>query len=99
MVHQTKNEEIHTTIFRSWKVRHLLRDGKAKVVSRCPFTIKLLYDSTNYTQNLILGVDTSSATIGTAVSDNTGKIVLKKVNKLQILQLIFYIVFSFLCSF
>ena len=31
------------------KIRHLLKDGKAKVVSRCPFTIKLLYDSTNYT--------------------------------------------------
>ena len=26
------------------KVRRLLRDKKAKVVSRCPFTIKLLYE-------------------------------------------------------
>jgi hypothetical protein len=57
------------------KIRHLLKDRKAKVVSRCPFTIKLLYDSTNYTQDLILGVDTGSGTIGTAVSDEKGNIV------------------------
>ena len=60
---------------RHGKVKHLLKDGKAKVVKRCPFTIKLLYDSTNYTQNLILGVDTGSGTIGTAVSDDNGNIV------------------------
>ena len=57
------------------KVKHLLKDGKAKVVRRCPFTIKLLYETTNYTQNLTLGVDTGSGTIGTAVSDDNGNIV------------------------
>ena len=60
---------------RHGKVRHLLKSGKAKVVRRCPFTIKLLYDSTNHTQNLTLGVDTGSGTIGTAVSDDNGNIV------------------------
>lgn len=60
---------------RHGKVKHLLKDGKAKVVKRCPFTIKLLYNSTNYTQDLILGVDTGSGTIGTAVSKNNGDIV------------------------
>lgn len=60
---------------RHGKVKHLLRDGKAKVVSRCPFTIKLLYSSTNYTQNLILGVDTGSGTIGTAVTKDNGDVV------------------------
>ena len=34
-----------------------------------------MYDSTNHTQNLTLGVDTGSGTIGTAVADNNGKIV------------------------
>ena len=29
------------------KVRRLLRDKKAKVVKRCPFTIKLLYEPEN----------------------------------------------------
>lgn len=57
------------------KIKHLLKSGKAKVVKRCPFTIKLLYDSTNHTQNLTLGVDTGSGTIGTAVSDDNGNIV------------------------
>lgn len=57
------------------KVKHLLKDGKAKVVKRCPFTIKLLYDTTSYTQSLTLGVDTGSGTIGTAVSDNNGNVV------------------------
>ena len=46
------------------KVRHLLKDGKAKVINRCPFTIQLLYRSTNYTQPINLGVDSGSKHIG-----------------------------------
>lgn len=46
------------------KVRHLLKDAKAKVIKRCPFTIQLLYDSTNYTQAITLGVDAGSKHIG-----------------------------------
>ena len=57
------------------KVKHLLKSGKAKVVKRCPFTIKLLYSSTNYTQNQTLGVDTGSGTIGTAVTKDNGEVV------------------------
>ena len=57
------------------KVKHLLRQGKAVVVKRCPFTIRLLYDTTAYTQKLTLGVDTGSGTLGTAVSDEKGNIV------------------------
>ena len=60
---------------RHGKVKHLLKQGKAKVVRRCPFTIKLLYESTNHTQNLTLGIDTGSGTIGAAVSDDNGNIV------------------------
>lgn len=60
---------------RHGKVKHLLKDGKAKVIKRCPFTIKLLYDSTTHTQNLTLGVDTGSGTIGTAVSKSNGDII------------------------
>ena len=60
---------------RHGKVKHLLKSGKAKVVNRCPFTIKLLYENTNYTQNLTLGVDTGSGTLGNAVSDDNGSIV------------------------
>ena len=60
---------------RHGKVKHILKSGKAKVVNRCPFTIKLLYENTNYTQNLTLGVDTGSGTLGNAISDDNGSIV------------------------
>ena len=46
------------------KVRHLLKDGKAKVVKRTPFTIRLLYDTKDFTQPITLGVDAGSKTIG-----------------------------------
>lgn len=46
------------------KVRVLLKSGKAKVVHRCPFTIQLLYETTNYTQEISLGVDAGSKHIG-----------------------------------
>ena len=55
--------------------RLLLKQGKAKVKKREPFTIKLTYETTNYTQNLILSVDTGSGTIGTAVAKKNGDIV------------------------
>ena len=53
---------------RHGKVKHLLRDGKAVVVNRCPFTIQLLYESTNHTQNITLGVDAGSRVIGISAS-------------------------------
>ena len=59
---------------RHGKVRHLLKKGLAKVIRKEPFTIKLLYNSTNFTQDLTLGVDTGSKFIGTAVSNNNGDI-------------------------
>ena len=46
------------------KVRILLKNKKAKVIKRCPFTIQLTYDSTNYTQDITLGVDSGSKHIG-----------------------------------
>ena len=55
--------------------RLLLTQNKAKVKRREPFTIKLTYETTEYTQNLTLGIDTGSGTLGTAVADDEGKIV------------------------
>ena len=46
------------------KVRILLKNKKAKVIKICPFTIQLAYDSTNYTQDITLGVDSGSKHIG-----------------------------------
>ena len=49
---------------RHGKVRRLLKIGKAKVIKRCPFTIQLLYDTTNFVQEVTLGVDSGSKHIG-----------------------------------
>lgn len=46
------------------KARHLLEDGKAKLVKRTPFTIQLLHGSSGYKQGIILGVDAGSKHIG-----------------------------------
>ena len=50
------------------KVRVLLKQGKAKVVHRCPFTIQLLYETTNYTQSITLGVDSGSKHVGVSAT-------------------------------
>ena len=46
------------------KVRHLLKDGKAVVVRRDPFMIRLTYDSGQNRQSVHLGVDAGSKHIG-----------------------------------
>ena len=50
------------------KVRRLLKSGLAKVVNRTPFTIQLLYDATEYTQAITLGVDAGSKYVGLSAS-------------------------------
>ena len=53
------------------KVRRLLKEGKAKVVRREPFTIRLLYETeTDMVQECYCGVDTGSKHIGVAVVGN-----------------------------
>ena len=46
------------------KARKLLKNGKAKVIKREPFTIQLLYGSSGYRQHITLGVDAGSKHIG-----------------------------------
>ncbi len=46
------------------KARKLLRDGKAKVVKRTPFTIQLTWDCEENTQPITLGIDKGSKTTG-----------------------------------
>lgn len=55
--------------------RLLLKQGKAKVIKRTPFTIKLLYQTTSYTQPLTLGIDTGSSKIGSAVVNDKNEVV------------------------
>ena len=53
------------------KVRRLLKEKKAKVVQRCPFTIRLLYEpKTKIVQDIVLGVDTGSKYVGVACVGN-----------------------------
>ena len=55
--------------------RLLLKQGKAKVARRTPFTIKLhTQPESTYTQPLTLGMDTGSAVMGSAVADEQGNI-------------------------
>ena len=54
--------------------RLLLKEGKAKCIRRTPFTIKLLVDTTEYKQEVVVGMDTGSKTIGCAATAN-GKVV------------------------
>lgn len=50
------------------KARILLKSGKAKVAKQTPFTIKLINGSSGYVQEIILGVDAGSKTIGLSAS-------------------------------
>lgn len=60
------------------KIRILLKTKKAKVIKKCPFIIQLTYDTTNYIQNITLGVDSGSKIIG--ISATTTKKVLFEAN-------------------
>lgn len=70
--------------------RLLLKQKKAKVVKRCPFTIQLKYKSKEYRQNINLGIDTGYQNIGfSAISEKeeliSGQVILenKMTKRLQ----------------
>ena len=46
------------------KARILLKEGKAKIFARNPFTIQLLYGCRGYTQPVTLGIDAGYKTVG-----------------------------------
>ena len=56
---------------RHGKVRRLLREGRAAVVRRTPFTIRLLYEVPGFLQDVTLGVDAGSKTVGLSTSSET----------------------------
>lgn len=55
--------------------RLLLKQGKAKVKSKVPFTIKLTYETTNFTQDMTCGIDTGSCHIGSSVVDANNNVI------------------------
>lgn len=59
------------------KARKLLKQGKAKVVKREPFTIQLLYGSSGYKQPITLGIDAGSKNVGIAAITEDGRVIYK----------------------
>lgn len=53
------------------KVRRMLNTNKATVVKRCPFTIRLCYESAAHTQPISLGVDAGGKTVGLSATTET----------------------------
>ena len=56
------------------KVRLLLSQGKAKVVTRTPFTIMLLHSVREYKQKLTLGLDAGSKLMGMSVTSENQEV-------------------------
>ena len=58
---------------RCGKVRRMLKNGQAEVVSRIPFTIRLCYEpASKETQRLVYGCDPGRTNIGSAVVRENG---------------------------
>ena len=56
---------------RHGKVRRLLKENKATVVNMCPFTIRLTYMTTNYKQEVALGIDAGTKHIGLSATSKS----------------------------
>ena len=65
---------------RQGKVKHLLREGRARVVTHEPFTIQLLYETTEYTQPITLGVDAGSKVIGLSATTKKEEVYASEVH-------------------
>lgn len=64
---------------RHGKVRRLLKDNKAVVVNLCPFTIKLMYITYDYKQEIVLGVDTGTRHIGLSATTKSKELYASEV--------------------
>lgn len=65
------------------KVRHLLKDGKAVIVGRNPFTIQLTYDTDNFVQPIEVCVDTGYLHIGVSVKTEAEELYSAQYNLLK----------------
>ena len=59
---------------RAGKVRRMLRDGLASIVSHTPFTIRLTYETTAFTQPVSLGVDAGSVHVGLSATTESSEL-------------------------
>lgn len=65
------------------KVRRLLKSNQAKVVKRKPFTIQLLYQTTEFTQPITMGIDTGYSEIGYSIKTENREIISGQVTNLK----------------
>lgn len=65
------------------KARILLKQKRAKVVTVKPFTIQLLYETTTYTQNITLGIDSGYLNIGFSAVTEKKELISGEVKLLQ----------------
>ena len=79
----SKNGERLMPTIRLGKVRHLLKDGKAKIVKHHPFTIQLLYDSKTNTQPIEICEDVGYNYIGISVKGESHEYVSAQYDTLQ----------------
>lgn len=61
------------------KVRRLLKANKATVISLCPFTIKLLYKTSDYKQEITLGVDAGTKHVGLSATTKSKELYASEV--------------------
>ena len=61
------------------KARILLKEKKAMVVKRTPFTLKLLYGCSGYKQEITLGIDAGSKVIGVSATAETREVYASEV--------------------
>lgn len=64
---------------RHGKVRRLLKSKKATVVNLCPFTIRLLCDTTGYKQEITLGVDAGTKHVGLSATTKSKELYASEV--------------------
>lgn len=64
---------------RHGKIRRLLKDKKAVVVNLCPFTIKLTYVTSDYKQEIVLGVDAGTKHVGLSATTKSKELYASEV--------------------
>jgi hypothetical protein len=67
------------------KVRRLLKSGQANVFRYESFTIQLLYETTEYTQDVTLGVDAGYQTIGFSATTETQELIAGELELLSLM--------------
>ncbi len=56
------------------KARILLKEGRSKVISRIPFAIQLQYETTEFVQPVIIGIDDGGINVSIAAIANNQSI-------------------------